>query len=298
MDRHYLILLGGVFACSTAIIFVKLTETDPVLLSAYRMVIGGLAQLPFLLWFLRKNPGALTRVHLGRTILPAVLLAAHFISWILGARMTDAANATLIVNFVPVVLPFLLWLQIGERITGREVTGTGVAMIGLAILVAGDYRFDPRHFVGDLICFGSMLVLAGYLACGRRNRDFPSLWAYLVPVNLLGSLMCLAIAPVLGAKPVPVGWREGLLILGLGIIPTVLGHGGLNLALKHLRGQVVALGNLGQFLFASVLALFFLAEIPKPTFYLAGPFFIAGAVIVIRSHRPRAPVPVENSKPG
>jgi 4-hydroxybenzoate polyprenyltransferase len=79
-----------------------------------------------------------------------------------------------------------------------------------------------------------------------------------VPINLLGGLLCLAVAPALGSQPAPLNWREGLLILGLGIIPTVLGHGGLNLALKHLRGQVVALGNLGQFISASILAFFIL----------------------------------------
>ena len=46
-------------------------------------------------------------------------------------RLTGpAANATLIVNFVPVAMPFLLYFQLRERISRAEAGGTAIAFAG------------------------------------------------------------------------------------------------------------------------------------------------------------------------
>ena len=68
----------------------------------------------------------------------------------------------------------------------------------------------------------------------------------------------------------------------LGVIPTVVGHGSMNYALRELRGQVVGVANLCQVIFAGVLAYIFLQEVPHPTFYPASLLIAAGVVLVIR----------------
>src|SRR5690606_19004938 len=100
--RHIAGLLLGVFACSTAVIFIKSSEMNAIWLSAARLLGSALFLTP--LW-LRERRTARTA---GAPILtfrqtspwPGIFLAAHFIAWILGARMTPAANSTLIVNLV------------------------------------------------------------------------------------------------------------------------------------------------------------------------------------------------------
>jgi len=44
--------------------------------------------------------------------------------------------------------------------------------------------------------------------------------------------------------------RQWLMLIGLGIIPTVMGHSVLNHCMHLLRGQTVSIFNLGQFVFA------------------------------------------------
>ncbi len=208
----------------------------------------------------------------------------------IGARFTPAANSTLIVMMVPIVMPFLMWFLLRELISRRETIGTLLSMLGVILIGLMDYQFNPQYALGDALSFGSMALLALYMALGRLNRDFASVYLYIVPVFLLGGLICLVFAGVGIAaglvEPYPVGantWVEIGLILSLGLIPTVLGHGIINYSLRILRGQVVAIFNLGQFIFAGILGALILEEIPTTVFYIASLLTVAGAIIVIRA---------------
>ena len=73
-----------------------------------------------------------------------------------------------------------------------------------------------------------------------------------------------------------------VLILGLGIIPTVVGHSLVNYAMKHFRGQIVSIINMGQFVFAGMMAYLFFDEVPRWTFYIASALLVLSAWIAIR----------------
>jgi len=283
MALQYILLAFGVFCCSTAVIMVKACGVEAIPLAAYRQLIAAAVLAPLFVREWRRHASAFGRRQTLRAILPGVLLGTHFMTWIYGARLTDAANASLIVNMVPIVMPFLLHVLIRERLTRGEWLATAIALAGLLVLTAADYEFRPDHFLGDVVCLGSMLLFAGYLALGRRNRDFPSIWLYIPPVYLAGGMACLLTALAAGSDLAVPSPRDWLLVLGLGIVPTVLGHSLLNVAMRHLRGQTVSIANLSQFLFAGVLAFFLLDEIPAWNFYLAAVLVVAGAVLAVRS---------------
>lgn len=289
------LLIFGVFCCSTAVIMIKTTQTHPVLLSALRLFVATAALSPVFFRALRRHRHAFTAAHLRATLFPGVTLAVHFISWIAGARMTPAANSSLIVNLVPVVMPVMLVVFLKERLTKTELLATVIAMVGVVVLTSADFSIDPQHFLGDMVCFGSMLALAYYMLLGRRNRDIPSLWLYVVPVYAIAGVICFAVSLffVSPFQPYPPG--EVLLILGLGLVPTVLGHSILNYAMKHMRGQVVSILNMGQFIFAAVMAYFIYAEVPGWPLYAASALVVSGAILVVNqtlSRKPEGAVPM------
>ncbi|MBN1554066.1 MAG: DMT family transporter [Phycisphaerae bacterium] len=300
MIWRVLLLVFGVYCCATAVIMIKACTVPPVLLSAYRLLGAGVLLLPLFVRDYRRHTGELDsperrrflRRELRRTILPGVLLAVHFISWIIGARLTPAANSALIVNMVPVVMPFILFALLRERLTRGEFLGTGLAIAGLAALGFSDFHIRPEHLLGDVVCFGSMLFFAVYLALGRRNRHAASIWLYLVPLYLLGGVLCLIAGLILETPPGMKAGFDGLMTLGLILVPTILGHSILNYSMKHMRGQIVSLTNLGQFVFAGVMAFFWRGEIPAHTFYLAGVLIVAGAAVALKSQsQPQPPAP-------
>jgi drug/metabolite transporter (DMT)-like permease len=137
--------------------------------------------------------------------------------------------------------------------------------------------------LGDLVCFGSMILFALYLAFGRANRDFPNVWLYMWPVYMAAGVCCLSIAVfVTDFQAQPFDAREGLLLVGLGVVPTVIGHGSINYALKHLRGQAVGVANLSQVLFAGLLAYLLLGEVPELAFYPAGALIALGVFLAFK----------------
>jgi len=276
-------LVVGVYACSTAVIMVKACSVHPVLLAAYRQLLAAVVLAPVFLRDLRRNRGRYRLAHLRRTLLPGILLAAHFISWIFGARRTLAANASLIVNMVPIAMPFLLYLLVRERLNRGEWMGTAVALAGVAVLAGGDFNIAPVYFFGDLVCFVSMILYAGYLALGRRNRDFPTIWLYVVPLYFVGGTACLATSLFLVSPLAIDSTKDVLLTVGLAVIPTVIGHSIMNFSMKHFRGQVVGITNLSQFIFAAVMAFFLLGETPQRVFYVACVLVVAGVVLALRS---------------
>ncbi len=282
---NILLLLLAVFSASTAVIMIKASTVHPVLLASLRLFVAAAALTPVFLRDLRRHRAAYTRAHFKASLLPGVILAVHLMSWIVGARMTPTANASLIVNLMPLAMPFfLVWLT-QESLNRRELVATGVALVGVAVLTAGDLNLSPTYFVGDLICFGSMLFYALYLALGRRNRTFPTVWLYLVPLYATGALVSISVALIFVNPIQAYSSREVALILGLGLVPTVLGHSLLNRAMQHFRGQLVTLVNMSQFVFAGVMAYFLFSEVPAPTFFVASGLVVFSVWIVVANYR-------------
>ncbi|HEX8235853.1 MAG TPA: DMT family transporter [Abditibacteriaceae bacterium] len=277
------LLTFGVFCGSTAVIMIKESTLHPSVLAAYRLLLATLFLSPLFLIQLRQYRNEYSWRHVQRSLLPALTLALHFISWAQGAQWTHAANASLIVNMVPVVMPFLLYFSVREMVTKGEIIGTAVSLAGVCLLTMSDFSLSRQHLLGDITCFVSMLLFAHYMAQGRANRDFPTIWLYLVPLYAMAGVICLVISCFV-AEPLRLyAPREYWLILGLAVIPTIMGHSILNYSMKHLRGQIVSVFNLCQFLFAGVLAYLRFGEVPQPIFFGAGALVVGGALLVIRA---------------
>jgi drug/metabolite transporter (DMT)-like permease len=278
-----LLLLVGVACCATSVLMIKVSHLHPALLCAYRLLLSAALLAPVYAHNARKYRGEYSGANLRFTLLPATMLAFHFITWTQGAQWTHAANATLIVNMVPVVMPFLLFFSVGERVTKLEVLGTVIALSGAVWLTASDFWVSRQTLLGDVTCFVSMLLFSVYLVQARRSRNFPNLWLYLVPLYAMAGVICLVVALLMVRRLSLPSPREYLIIVGLAVVPTILGHSILNHAMRYLRGQIVSVLNLFQFLFAGVLAYLLFGETPRPVFYAAGALVVGGAVVVIHA---------------
>ena len=284
--RDGAILLVGIFACATSVIFIKESTLHPAMLACLRLVFAAVLLLPVFLRDVGRHRGTVNRGHLMRGLLPGVLLGLHLIVWNVGARMTPAVNASLVVNMVPLVTPALLWMIASERLNRGEWIGTGLGLVGMVALSARDYRFDPAYFAGDAMCFAAMVLFALYIVFARRNKDVPSVFLYVVPLYATAAVTCAtACLFVDGATDSVLVPRELALAFGLGVVPTIVGHSALNFAMTRYRGQSVTLANLLQPLFAGILAFLLLGEIPSLAFYGASALILAGAAVSLRGIR-------------
>lgn len=260
---------------------IKAGQMHPVVLASSRLLLASLFLLPVFLRDRKKYADSLVPGHWKASLAPGLLLGIHFASWNLGARLSQTANASLIVNMVPLVMPFLLIPLSRERINKREIIGTLIAVPALLVLHWRDYTLSPQYFRGDLICFASMIFFAAYMALGRRNKNAPSLWLYITPLYFFGGLTCLLLSLFFPGSWQVEAPREYFLLLGLVCIPTLSGHTLINQSLRNLRGQTAGLFSQFQSIFAALMAWGLYREVPDIFLYPTAVLIIVGGCLSI-----------------
>jgi drug/metabolite transporter (DMT)-like permease len=262
---------------ATAVLFIKASAIPPLWFAALRLLVATIAILP-LAWRDGRARGEHLHAEDWRlAVLPGLMLCLHFWLWNAGSRMTSAADATLIGNIGPITLPCVAFLMFRELPNRREVAATVIGIAGVCIMTAIAFQAGPtangRHSsaVGDLLCLGCVIAAAFYLMLARSRRR-GRLWLYLVPVYGIASLssaaLGLAVEGVGWMRSVD-GWRELWILLGVGLIPTVISHSIFNRAMSELRPTTVGLAGLLQCPFAAVVAWLLWSERPSFGFWFA-----------------------------
>lgn len=243
-----------------------------------------------------KRPGMLDGMSLRRSLLPGVLIGLHLFTWNIGARATLAANATLVVNMVPIAMPIVVFLLYRERLTRGQILATALAVGGILVLASGSMQIGRETLLGDLVNVVSLFLLTGYLALARRQRTSQSLLGYVVPLYFVGGLVSLLLAVLSGADFRPLASAGAWLpVLGLALGPTAIGHTIFNRAMGTVPSQTVSLFIVTQFVFAGIYAAFIFGEFPLPSFYPAAVLALAGVALDIRAGRKAAGIPAPRS---
>jgi drug/metabolite transporter (DMT)-like permease len=190
----------------------------------------------------------------------------------------------------PLVVAALSVVWLRERPTAMQWMGIGIAMVGAAtvalpdLIESGSLSFRGRAALGDGLALVGAFTAATYYVIGRRLRATLDLWAYvgLVYGACLAVLLILAVAldvPLQGYAPRELG-IFALLALG----PMLLGHTGLNWALRHMRAYQVNIVLLGEPIGATLLAAAMpgIRETPGALTVLGGILVLAGIVLAER----------------
>ena len=252
------------------------------MLAAWRVLLAAIIMLPFYIQARRRHGEAPFVDIVKRSLLPGLILSIHFIAWVAGARLTPGANATLIVNLMPLVMPFFMYFMFQEQLHRNELLATALAMVGIALLSFSDVQISKDHFKGDVLCFLSMILFAAYLTFARkRMAAVPNIWLYIVPMYTVAGLSSLAIAAATGPVMPTLTPYNILMVVLLAAVSTVIGHTALNYAMQKLRGQTVTLTNLLQFVVAGFAGFFVYQEVPSKLFYLASAIIVCGLLIAI-----------------
>ena len=289
MYFHLFLLLLAVFACSTAAVMIKasnLTSNLEVgfILSGYRCLLASVFLLPLFLRDFLRFRASYTLFSFRTALLPGIVFGLHILTWIISVRMTTAANSTLIVTMTPIIMPFFLYFIYKETLKRSELLATILTIAGVIILSYADFQLSRQHFYGDLLSLFSLILLTWYLVLARINKNIPSIWLYVVPLYFVAGILALALAPFFNINPIrSFSTREILVIAGLALIPTVIGHSIFNYCMRHLSSQLVAIVTPVQFIFAGILAYIFFEETVHWPFFIACSLLVAAIFIVIKA---------------
>ncbi len=288
------VLVLAVLGTSSGAVLVRLAESPAPVTAFWRLAFSVLALAPFLLigqgWRAWKSLG---RRQLGLLGLAGLCLAAHFLSWFRSLDFTSVASSTVLVSAHPLFVGLLSARLLGESPSREEWIGLTLAVAGALVIGWGDFLSGPDPLLGDFLALLAAALGAVYFVIGRKLRGTLDLLPYVVPVYGIAALVCLARASAGGMQIT--GWPPATwwALAGLAVGPTLLGHTGLNWALRHVRAYVVSVVLLFEPLGATLLAVLVLGrgEIPGWNTLFGGAAILTGVWLSMRARQTVAESP-------
>lgn len=290
-------LLLAVLGISVAAPLVRLSHADPLVIAAWRLFFSLIIVAGFLVtsggWRAWRR---LDARGVALAVVAGVLLALHFWAWNSSVELTTVAASVVLVNLQPVIVAALSALWLKETPTPRQWLGITVAMFGALIVAGGDIRSvahigGNRALIGDLLSFLAGVAAAIYYLAGRRLRQTLDLWAYVGLVYAACFVTLLIFAGVRHVPLLPQPPRELAIFIGLAVGPMMLGHTGMNWALRYLPAYVVNLTVLGEPVGATLLAAVLpgIREVPPVLTLVGGAFVLAGILLSLPRRFSQAP---------
>lgn len=282
MAKPYLVLFIGVLSISFAAIFIRLADAPPLVIAAYRLAIAAAIIIPFTASRTLGSLRGLSRRDLLLILLSSFFIALHFGLWITSLSYTSIASSVVLVTAHPAFVAIVSYFLWGERLNRLIVGGIAIALGGVFLLNYGGFAFGPQAVMGNLLALVAGFAMGAYLIVGRQLRTNIDMLSYLT-IIYTGAAVLLLVAVVisghgfLGYSPVTY-----LMLILLALVPQLIGHSSLNLAVRLIPVTLVSVAILGEPVGATILGTVILSEIPTITEILGGLLIIGGIFIVVR----------------
>ena len=285
--KPYWVLALSLLGVSFAGPLVRLSSADPVVIAVWRLGFSLLIVGAFLLatreWrdWQRIAPRELLLAALG-----GVSLALHFWAWNASIHLTTIAASVTLVSLQPAVVATISAIALREAPSKRQILGIAVAISGALIIAAPDFRggIPPsgnRPLLGNLLATSAAVTAAIYYTIGRHLRKSLGIWAYVGIVYSAAFLSLVLIAVSRGTLLTVQPPREIAIFAALAVGPMLVGHTGMNWALKYLPAYVVNLTVLGEPVGATLLGMLIpsIRQIPTLNTLVGGAVVLAGVVL-------------------
>ena len=274
-------LLIASISFGSAAIFIRFADqATAVSLTLYRLAIAAIVMILFALS--TRSFKLPSRTDLLLMVLSGVVLSLHFAAYILAVKETTVANATFLVNTGPVMLVILSPIVIKERTTRREMWGVILATLGVLLVADAGNGFRTFGWP-DLSALAAAFLLALYSLIGRQLRTSGiTTGCYTSYVYSIAASVSLLLAWGVGA-PISGSYdlQNLIAILGLALVPTVVGHSLYNYALGSVKAVTANLFPLLEPIIASLLAVQLFNEIPTPIQVIGYTLILSSVFIVV-----------------
>ena len=287
------VLFLSVLGVSLSGPLVRLSAAHPVAIAVWRLAFSLiLVAIPLAIGGSWRQWRTLDRRDLAFASAAGTLLAIHFWSWNTSIGLTTIAASVVLVNVQPLVVATLSAIWLGERPTRQQWAGIAIAMLGAIIVVLPDLlstsglSTSRRALLGDALALIGAVTAASYYVIGRRLRQTLDLWAYVALVYgaCLAALLVMALAMDVPLGPYPAREYGIFALLALG--PMMLGHTGMNWALRHARAYQVNIVLLGEPIGATLLAALLPGIRERPTLLtLVGGVIVLGGILLAERRR-------------
>ncbi len=273
----------GLFFTSLSSIFVKLSDSPSIIISAYRMLFASLLWVIPVLIKDREEIKKVTVSDLLWCFVSGVFLALHFATWIASLSMTSVASSTVLVSLSPVFVAAFSYLVLKEDLSLKAIIGIAVAVIGSVLIAYGDSQGGGHALKGDFLALLGAFFVGGYLLIGGRVRIRLGVRVYVLIVYSISAVVLFSIAVVTKTPIYPYPVEELLLFFALAFFCSLLGHSVYNWMLEYVSSTFISVSTLGEPIFATILALIIFKEIPSILTLMGGISVLLGLYIYVKS---------------
>lgn len=283
--KPYWVLALAMLGISFAGPLVRLSNADAVTIAVWRLGFSLLIVAAFLIATSEWRDWRRLRGHQFLLALTAgVSLALHFWAWNASIHLTTIAASVTLVNLQPAIVAAISAIALKERPTLKQILGIAIAIVGAVIIAAPDFSRSAQAnapFVGNLLAVSAAMTAAIYYTIGRTLRRILGIWAYVAIVYGAAFVTLTLIALFRGVSLAPQPSRELAIYAALALGPMLLGHTGMNWALKFLPAYVVNLTVLGEPVGATLLGALIPAihQIPSVSALVGGAIVLGGVII-------------------
>jgi drug/metabolite transporter (DMT)-like permease len=168
-----------------------------------------------------------------------------------------------------------------ERLNRLTIGGIVIAFIGIILVNYGGFTFGSQTILGNILALIAGFAMGAYLIIGRQLRAHIDILSYLTIIYSCAAVILLIATVIsgyslLGYSPI----TYSMMIL-LALVPQLIGHSCLNLAVRLISTTLVSVAILGESVGATLLGVLILNEIPTVNEIVGGVLVIGGIFMVM-----------------
>ncbi|MBO9611980.1 MAG: DMT family transporter [Dyadobacter sp.] len=272
MSNPRINLMIGIISISIFPVLVKWAPVSGVTSAFYRMLLGLLFLLPYVL-FRRKFT-----LPIGTLWLPIVLCGVIFASdiavWNLSIHYSNATQATLLTNLSPVWVGVGTFLFLPDKPGPRFWLGTLVALIGMIVLIGIETFTTMKLDLGFALAMLSGVLYASYILISKTVLNKIDIVSFMT-ISMAVSSSYLFVICLIFNQPVS-GFDATIwtVFVVQGLVCQLIGWLTINSAMKQMDAKSVSLSLLSQAVVTGIFAWLFIGE--KITARM-----IAGGIVIL-----------------
>ena len=276
LERYVkIIVVLAVVAGSSSGIFGAAIQAPSMAIGFWRLTMG----LPFfavpVLLNRREELKALSWKELIWSFVAGAFLFGHFFTWFNAVKMTNIASAVVLAALHPLVVLLITLFVLKKHVGRRPIMGIVLALLGGAMVAGLDKsQLSSGNFAGDVLAFLAAVFMGLYFCVGNEVRKTVAGPTY-VFLCFLSCWVCFSVGIVATGTPV-LGYsaHDYILLVGMTLVCQIGAHAVFNLCFGYVDSLYVSAWESGESVFAIIMSLLFLHQIPTS-------WEILGAVVVV-----------------
>ena len=264
-QRNTLLALGvGVLVVSTASVLIRellRLEVSASTVAALRLSIASLVMAIAAIGSLGAFQKISFRV-LSLTAISGICLAAHFITWIQSLKFIPVATSTFLVTTSPIWVALFSFFFLKETVGKKQFLGILIAIGGAGIVLSTspENSVSSEGLLGETLAVIGAVSIAIYFVIARSLKEKIDLRVFVFLAYLFASFVVIIWMLIENTESIMIPNDAWVFLIALALGPQAIGHTIFNWAVRRLPATTVSTAILGEPIFASILAWWWLSE--------------------------------------